>query len=968
MGIILGNEKLIFDELIQTASFDDFFKNSIRDYYTYGFKSYNQFNKGRQRIDQYWKILDKVFGNQWEFCRGKNGRNQIVLKTMIQEAGNLMDDLYFLHSMGNVGDYLQYLMDLDVCSYLRDVHSYLKRDNKELIEVIKTLNGEGGKNLLENTNEVEYAIIQNWIKQIEEEPDKDDPEFRVRLSKQLCILTESTRQKASENDDKNFNYRVKPLKAYGVLGNLKDIPEQRNKWLCREWEKYLGKFRTGSMRTFKSTRSHINYWYKSQLKMRDLVNAETESYESEFLDIFLRLCEFFSAYYPLGEVGTILLNRCKVRSSTQSSNCFRIKHNYIQKSLYDYNLSDILMAIETGGICLFQYCHGINLSFCEVMVIPLEVRVSVSNGREYVMCYDVEERKIKALRLEFIDKIIIYSKVKSVDKIKRINRRNQNNKKKHDKEIRKLVEICINNDELNHQIDTAKKMLPYIWGTEIGSCTVDDNWEERLTRYELAITYSEESESYIKDRVERENRRFYEKGSVSNLTLKCFPTKEIRNWARSFYMRVCGVSGTDGFDFEKDVDDMWKLYFWNMDMPGNDDKEIGKKDAAESVEFGYKIKGKSLPEEEMGHAALFNELFSRYTIVLANAILKCSSKEPSDFKSEIKSIARKSFDYYSQEEIDYIVQALKAEAKVRELIDDKGRTRFIIENQDYLFDLLPLTKVEARWLMTVLEDPLAGVFLNRDDIEKLKNFLREKAPYEVKPLPFDRINYFDRYTVKAAQNQFVNIGESITLHPQRVTSKKEKNLLRKLYHAMNSGEKVRIKFRNWKGEEKYVVCAPAWIEYSRRDDVFRVWYVRHGEENEIRKINVSRIVFVNSLSGEKYQYNLWDEQKLAEEILEHTMTELTVEFYQGKKNLPDRILTEFSMWKKRCVYDTTDRKYRMTLYYSTMDEKELLVRLLSYGPYIKIIRPENRNYVYEELTARVDQQQEIIRNRNLERS
>ena len=40
MGIILEKSKLIFDELVGTSSFDDVFKNSIRDYYTYGFKSY----------------------------------------------------------------------------------------------------------------------------------------------------------------------------------------------------------------------------------------------------------------------------------------------------------------------------------------------------------------------------------------------------------------------------------------------------------------------------------------------------------------------------------------------------------------------------------------------------------------------------------------------------------------------------------------------------------------------------------------------------------------------------------------------------------------------------------------------------------------------------------------------------------------------------------------------------------------
>lgn len=50
MGIILEKSKLIFDELVGTSSFDDVFKNSIRDYYTYGFKSYDQNIKGSQSV------------------------------------------------------------------------------------------------------------------------------------------------------------------------------------------------------------------------------------------------------------------------------------------------------------------------------------------------------------------------------------------------------------------------------------------------------------------------------------------------------------------------------------------------------------------------------------------------------------------------------------------------------------------------------------------------------------------------------------------------------------------------------------------------------------------------------------------------------------------------------------------------------------------------------------------------------
>ena len=67
MGIILEKSKLVFDELIGQSSFDEIFKNSIRDYYTYGFKSYDQFSKGSQIIKDRWKVFSKVLGEKWYF-------------------------------------------------------------------------------------------------------------------------------------------------------------------------------------------------------------------------------------------------------------------------------------------------------------------------------------------------------------------------------------------------------------------------------------------------------------------------------------------------------------------------------------------------------------------------------------------------------------------------------------------------------------------------------------------------------------------------------------------------------------------------------------------------------------------------------------------------------------------------------------------------------------------------------------
>lgn len=41
-----------------------------------------------------------------------------------------------------------------------------------------------------------------------------------------------------------------------------------------------------------------------------------------FTEKFLEMCEFFSQYYPLGEVGTILSERCSIKKDKQRRRYF----------------------------------------------------------------------------------------------------------------------------------------------------------------------------------------------------------------------------------------------------------------------------------------------------------------------------------------------------------------------------------------------------------------------------------------------------------------------------------------------------------------------------------------------------------------------------------------------------------------------------------------------------------------------
>ena len=949
MGIILEKSKLVFDELIGTNSFDEIFKNSIRDYYAYGFKSYDQCSKGSQIARNRWKIFSKVLGEKWYFEKRKNGRNQITLKTMPSGTDNPVDDLYFLHNLGKIGDYLNYLFDLDSRSKLRGGLSALPVD----IEELESVEGKNGIQKLENVDETEYSIIRNWLNEMNGDHVDAETERVVRVNRQLNIWSGSTRisPKSFRNKYTNLGNRTEYLYNLGVLADLRDIPKERNEWLRSQWERYTPEIK----RYYNSKISGDHFWYKSSLTMESMIRGLCEHTESvleqESINDFKTMCDFFSQYYPMGELGTIISQRCGCMENVYDKECFCFKHNYLQKTLYDYNLIDILYAIENQYKCLIEYSHGTNMGLLQEIIIPLEIRISVINGREYVLYYHIGERRIMALRLEFIDKITVFSNIRS---IKKVQQRVQKTGRKIQRDIISQETVNYDEEEIDHQLLTANQMLPYIWGTDISECAVTEQWKDRLINITIPVIYNLGKEGYIGKRLKKENRF-----QQNEKHLSLFPTKELRNWMRSFYMRINAAPDTviDSFSIYSDVEAMWNVYFNKKILAGGGRAAHEHKDVEDNIEYGYMIEGDIVPSTE-GHGALFNELFSKYAIVLAEAVLGCSKENTSVNLDEIlEQKIQKAFGYYSQDEIHKVRAELSLYIQNSELVDKEGKSRFILENGDYLYNLLPLTKMELRWLLTVLEDPLARIFLSEDQIAAAKRIIQD-SPLDIQAFQLGVINYFDRYY---SENK-VTVGKKNSIQDGR-HSKKELYYIRTVYQAMKEQTRLRIEYFNWEGKKRYAVCSPVWIEYSRRDDVFRVWYVQN-EKNKIRKINISRVTKITVLSDKKYNK---DEQRAKlKKLYEATMTSIKVEFYQGDRNLPDRILTEFSLWKKKCVYDILTSKYAMTLYYSTLDEKEILIRLLGYGPYIRVIAPEN-NYVLCELKRRITVQKDLIQEKDFEK-
>lgn len=213
---------------------------------------------------------------------------------------------------------------------------------------------------------------------------------------------------------------------------------------------------------------------------------------------------------------------------------------------------------------------------------------------------------------------------------------------------------------------------------------------------------------------------------------------------------------------------------------------------------------------------------------------------------------------------------------------------------------LPLTNLQKRWLKAIIMDPRIQLF------DPVMDGLEDVEPLFTP----DTFVFFDRY----------NDGDPFT-------DNKYRECFRHTLIALKGKHKVIVEFETKHGRKRKLII-PEKLEYSMKDDKFRLIGVSmHGTPYVMNMGRVSSCELVEKYKEEEYIRPLYKKS---------AVTLLLI----NERNALERVMLSFSDLEKETT-KLDDSHYRIKITYRTDDETEILIRILSFGPVLKVIEPEN---------------------------
>lgn len=211
---------------------------------------------------------------------------------------------------------------------------------------------------------------------------------------------------------------------------------------------------------------------------------------------------------------------------------------------------------------------------------------------------------------------------------------------------------------------------------------------------------------------------------------------------------------------------------------------------------------------------------------------------------------------------------------------------------------MPLTTIQKMWLKAILLDPRIQLF--EPSMEGLE---------DVEPLyDQDTFVYFDRYA-DGDPYEDIKYGEHF----------------RRILVAIREHRIVRVEYQGHNTRKERTII-PQKLEYSSKDDKFRLIGVAHtGTRYIINLRGVKKCELMERFDPERFNAARTDTDEVVIEL-------------KDERNALERAMLSFSDLEKETI-KIDDDNYRLKLKYRTDDETEILIRILAFGPMMKVVEP-----------------------------
>ena len=281
---------------------------------------------------------------------------------------------------------------------------------------------------------------------------------------------------------------------------------------------------------------------------------------------------------------------------------------------------------------------------------------------------------------------------------------------------------------------------------------------------------------------------------------------------------------------------------------------------------------------------VFSEIYSAYYKAVAYLIEKAITGELNE-----TNITTLIGDTAFSESFIYITNAIKNE-------------EWYVINKEYHTPIkntpqMPLSHLELSFFKSIVSDKRFLLFCDAPQgLEDIEPLYTEKDFYV-----FDNFKDGDPYEDETYQNNFKIILQ-----------------------ALNQNCKLLLEFTGGKGRFYRGEYMPRILEFSEKEDKFRL--ICKGNYN-IVTINLARITKCN-ISDQFYNHK----------PLNRIKSQVEIEI-KDKRNALERMMTTFANYQKE-TKKINENTYILKLKYYKDDETEVLIRILSFGPMVKVLSPQ----------------------------